>query len=101
MHDGSVTGRVVPDQDDHLVRVLLLEFKQEGMGHLCIKALDARKVETFTRQRRDSREEIAVIKFVLAVDDGALPHLRPASPEVRNEAISHFVAEEKLEGFLS
>ena len=99
MYLRAVTRRVVPHHDDEFVWMLFLEFDQECVCRLAVEAVDAGKVKTAARERRDGREEIAVVERLLTVDHGTLADFRPASSEVRDEAVAHLVAEVELEQF--
>ena len=95
-----MTGRIVPDDNHRLVEMFLFKLQQEGVCRIGVEAINARDMETISRERRDSREQVAVVEGLLAVNDGSLSDPRPASPEVRDEPIPHLVAEIELESFL-
>jgi hypothetical protein len=91
-----VTGCIVPDQHDHGVGVLLLEFKQEDVGSLAIKTIHTHEVETLTFEGCDRREEIPIIKLMLLIDDCSFAHLRPTPSEVGDETVPHLITEIEL-----
>ena len=53
--------------------VFLLEFEEERVRGFAVKAIDPGEMEALARERSNCREKIAIIKGLLAINDGALP----------------------------